>query len=239
MAATQQNIHEPLGSRCRHGPHEAGHANRNRRELPVQSPGVRPVRRRLLEAMARQATSIGSRLRRSAVGGDGRDARGVRAGVVEVGEAPSRAASSQGSRRSRDMIAMGRAVGPRGAGPHVLPRHVQLLPGLERGQAGRDDARHAAAGPSRAGVPHAGADGSPGGSRRRRRCAGRPDRDGLRSLPPRHRRLVGPARPADPGDHRRARSDLRPSGPRSGVATPSLRGMASGRGSGTCSTWAA
>ena len=74
--------------------------------------------------------------------------------VVDVREAPSRAASARGRRRWRDMFAMGLAVARSGIDLMYFPGHLQLLPGLERGEAGRDHARHAAADSSGAGVSH-------------------------------------------------------------------------------------
>jgi glycosyltransferase involved in cell wall biosynthesis len=48
--------------------------------------------------------------------------------IVEVGEAPSRAASAQGRRRWRDMIAMGRAVARRGVDLMYFPATYSFFP---------------------------------------------------------------------------------------------------------------
>ena len=80
------------------------------------------------------------------------------------GEAPSRAASAQAG-GVRDMLAMGRAAREVPARPDVLPRDLQLLPGLERSQAGRDDARHARRWHTRSWFSPAARGGSPGRSR--------------------------------------------------------------------------
>ena len=86
-------------------------ANWNRRKLPFESTGIRPVR----PAVGRGACAADDRhqftgLRRSAFGGEGRSARAFDRVVVPVAEAPSRAASAQGRRRLVDMLAMGKAV---------------------------------------------------------------------------------------------------------------------------------
>ena len=128
--------------------------------------------------------------------------------VVDVGEAPSAAASAQGRRRFGDMLAMGRAVARRRLGPHVLPRDLHLLPGLERAPPGRDHARHPGAGPSGARLPHP--PGPPGLAAQgaRRRADGRPHRDRLRDVPARPSGLVSPARRTDSGSSPRGRPDL-------------------------------
>ena len=92
--------------------------------------------------------------------------------------------------------------------PHVLPGHLQLLPGLERAQAGRDHARHAAADPSGAGLSQLERTAGVAAQRGGRRALGRPDRDGLRGLAQGHPGLVRLARRPDPRDHRRPRPDL-------------------------------
>ena len=137
--------------------------------------------RRLVEAMSRQATP-----HRFTVfvdgpsAGDGRGARGFRAGRGGGGRGAEPGGVGAGAAALARHDRHGTRRGPPRAGRHVLPGHVQLLPGLERGPAGRDDARHAAALASRAGLPPAGradrlaAQGGGGGA------VGRPDRDGLR-----------------------------------------------------------
>ena len=110
--------------------------------------------------------------------------------------------------------------------PDVLPGHLQLLPGLERAQAGRDHARHAAAHPPGAGFSQreraAGVAAQGGG----RGALGRPDRDRLRGLAQGHPGLVRLARRQDPGDHRRPRPDLSTSRPASPQADAVLRRFA-------------
>ena len=182
--------------------------------------------RRLIEAMSRQATP-----HRFTVfvdgpsAGDGRGARGVRAGRGGCGRGAQPGGVGAGAAAMARHDRHGTRRGPPRAGRHVLPRHLQLLPGVERRPAGRDHARHAAALASGAGLPAAvGADrlaaqGDGGGA------VGRPDRDGLRGLPPRDPALAGPARSADPGHHRGARPDLRAAGgrPRVGRRPPPAR----------------
>ena len=70
--------------------------------------------RQLVEALARRHPPR-SRLRRRAVGELVEVPEGFERVVVDVGEAPSRAASAQGRRRWRDMLAMGRAVARAGS----------------------------------------------------------------------------------------------------------------------------
>jgi glycosyltransferase involved in cell wall biosynthesis len=85
--------------------------------------------RRLVEAMARQATP-----HRFTVLVDGPSAgtvavpEGFERVVVEVGEAPSRAASAQGRRRWRDMLAMGRAVARLGLDVMYFPATYSFFP---------------------------------------------------------------------------------------------------------------
>src|SRR4029453_271061 len=54
--------------------------------------------------------------------------------VVDVGEAPSRAASAQGRRRWRDMIAMGRAVSRSGLDVMYFPAPYSFFPGWNAGR---------------------------------------------------------------------------------------------------------
>ena len=195
--------------------------------------------RRLVEAMARRDTphrftvfvdgpSAGTvEVPDGFRAGRGGRGRGAQPGGVGAGASAVARHDRHGTRRRASR-----------AGRHVLPGDLQLLPGVERGPAGRDDARHAAAVASRAGLPPAGrsdrlaAQGGGGGA------VGRPDRDGLRGLPPRDPGLAGPARPADPGHHRGARPDLRAAARPAPSRTPSSAGTGSGRANGTCSTWA-
>jgi glycosyltransferase involved in cell wall biosynthesis len=85
--------------------------------------------RRLVEAIARQGSP-----HRFTVFVDGPSAglvevpEGFERVVVDVGEAPSRAASAQGRRRWRDMIAMGRAVARRGLDAMYFPATYSFFP---------------------------------------------------------------------------------------------------------------
>jgi glycosyltransferase involved in cell wall biosynthesis len=85
--------------------------------------------RRLIEALSRESTP-----HRFTVFVDGPSAGTVEVPeefdrvVVEVGEAPSRAASAQGRRRWRDMITMGRAVARRGLDVMYFPATYSFFP---------------------------------------------------------------------------------------------------------------
>ncbi len=110
--------------------------------------------RQLLEALSRQATEheftvFVDRPSAAEVAIPDRFERAI----VDVREAPSQAASSQGSRSFRDMIAMGRAVARARLDLMYFPATYTLLPRLECREAGRHDTRHVAACPPGAGVP--------------------------------------------------------------------------------------
>ncbi len=132
--------------------------------------------------------------------------------VVEVGEAPSSGGVGPGSAPLARHVRHGSGRRQVRHRPHVLPGHLQLLPRLERWEAGRHHARHASAEPSRAGVSQ------PGGTHRLatqgsgRGAMGRPDRDGLRGVPSRDPGLVRMVRSEDSRDHRRSRPHLPASG---------------------------
>ncbi len=85
--------------------------------------------RRLVDAVARQATP-----HRFTIFVDAPSAQAVEIPpgfdriVVEVGEAPSRAASAQGRRRFGDMLAMGRAVARRGLDAMYFPATYSFFP---------------------------------------------------------------------------------------------------------------
>ena len=129
--------------------------DRDRWRVPGQSPwGFGRFARQMVEALADSGsdhefvTFIDSPSARSVSLPEG-----VGRVVVQVSEAPSRAASATGRRRVGDMLAMARARGPGQPGPDLFPGQLQLLPGLERRPGRGDDARHAGPGPSRVGLP--------------------------------------------------------------------------------------
>ena len=159
--------------------------------------------------------------------------------VVDVGEAPSRAASAQGRRRWRDMIAMGLAVARSGIDLMYFPATYSFFPvwNVPRLVVTMHDTlpltHPELVFPSLSGrlawrLKEAAAV-----------ALGRPDRDGLRGLAQGHPGLVGLARRADPRDHRRPRPDLPSPGRRSAGWRSSSSDLRSRRRLAICSMSAA
>ena len=107
---------------------------------------------------------------------------GATARIVGVKDAPSASASARGRRRLGDMLAMGRSVAEARLDLMYFPATYTFYPGLGRPSAGRDDARHAAAGTPRTGLPDAPGTGRVAAQGVRRGARGRSGRDRLGDL---------------------------------------------------------